>query len=65
MPAFSTAKSCYKSEAKSLFRNILAATPCGSRFCPDPPYPRARKLFAMKILDKRIEKNIERYHGVQ
>ena len=52
-------------KAKSLFRGILPVSPCGSGFCHTPPYPRARKLFGMRILDERIEKNIDMYYGVQ
>ena len=37
-------------EAKSLFRNILAVSPCGSRFYPDPARSPPRKLLRMNIL---------------
>jgi hypothetical protein len=37
---------------KSLFRNILAISPYGSRFCPDSPRSTLDKLLRMKILQK-------------
>src|SRR5450631_4011584 len=43
-------------EAKSLFRNILAPSPCGSRFYPDPTRSAPRKFLGMSILDKRKKK---------
>jgi hypothetical protein len=49
-----------KSDAKSLFRNILAVSPCGSRFCPDPTLSRARKFLGMRILGEEDRKNIAR-----
>jgi len=39
-----------RSEAKSLFRNILAVSPCGSRFCRDPLRSRLHKSFIINIL---------------
>jgi hypothetical protein len=45
------------SEAKSLFRNILATSPCGSRFCPDSAIPRAHKSLGMSILGKMEKKH--------
>jgi hypothetical protein len=48
-----------KFEAKSLFQNILAVSPCGSRFCPDPAISRARKFLGIRILGKVTKKNIE------
>jgi hypothetical protein len=39
-----------KSETKSLFRNILAATPCGSRFYLGSRILHARKFLGMNIL---------------
>jgi len=50
-----------KFEAKSLFENILAVSPCGSGFCPDPPRSRARKFLGIRILGKVTKKNIETY----
>jgi hypothetical protein len=50
-----------KFEAKSLFQNILAISPCGSRFCPDPAISRARKFLGIRILGKVTKKNIETY----
>src|SRR5450631_1660277 len=43
-------------EAKSLFRNILAPSPCGSRFYPDPTRSAPRKFLGMSILEKRKKK---------
>lgn len=51
----------FRSEAKSLFRNILHVTPYGSGFCLGSALSRPRKFLEMNILGKRIEKNIERY----
>jgi hypothetical protein len=48
-------------EAKSLFRNILAVTPCDSGFCVGSGISRVRKLLEMNILGERIKKNYERY----
>jgi hypothetical protein len=45
-----------RSGAKSLFQNILAVSPCGSRFCPYPTLSRARKFLGMRILGKRMKK---------
>ena len=50
-----------RSEAKSLFRNILAVSHYGSGFCPGSAISNASKFLQMNILGKRIEKNIERY----
>jgi hypothetical protein len=64
---FSATGSCFKSEAKSLFLNILAVSPCGSRFYSGPPHSHARKLFEMRILAetmKKMSRGHERY-GVQ
>ena len=44
------------SGAKSLFQNILAVSPCGSRFYPDPAHPNSRKCLEIKILENRSEK---------
>ncbi len=49
------------SEAKSLFRNILAVSHYGSGFCPGSAISNASKFLEMNILGKRIEKNIETY----
>ena len=45
------------SDAKSLFRKILAASASGSRFYPDPTLPAARKPLRMNILANPEEKN--------
>ena len=42
--------------AKSLFRNILAVSPCGSRFCPDPLRSKRTKPFRINILRSLTEK---------
>ena len=47
--------------AKSLFRNILAVSPCGSIFCLYPALSPTRKLLRMSILGKEDEKNLEIY----
>jgi hypothetical protein len=44
------------SQAKSLFRNILAVSPYGSRFCPDPTRPLAHNFLRMNTLDNRQKK---------
>jgi hypothetical protein len=44
--------------ANPLFQNILAVSPCGSRFWPDIPLPRARKPLAMSILRTTPKKNL-------
>jgi hypothetical protein len=44
-------------EAKSLFQNILAASPCDSRFCIDDTIPNRRKSSETNILARRYEKN--------
>ena len=43
-------------EAKSLFRNILAVSPYGSRFCPDPFRSKRTKPFRINILRTMTEK---------
>jgi len=65
MREFSTPRAASKAKAKFLFHNILPATPCGSGFCPDPPYPQTRKLLEINTLGEKDEKMFERYHGVQ
>jgi len=40
-------------EAKSLFRNILTISPCGSRFYPCPALSNASKSLEINILDDR------------
>ena len=47
-----------KSGANSLFRNILAVSPCGSGFCPDPDIPPDHKSLEMRPLGKREENNV-------
>jgi len=44
-------KTASQTEGNSLFRNILAVSPCGSGFYPDPAISPARKLLRMSILD--------------
>ena len=55
---FSTASPVnrFQFEAKSLFRNILAVTPCGSRFYLDQASLRVSKLLRIKILGKPQKK---------
>lgn len=50
-----------QAEAKSLFGNILAVSPCRSIFCPDPGLSRNDKLFEISILAVEREKNGKRY----
>ena len=45
-------------EAKSLFRNILPASPSGSRFWPHYPISQSRKSFRTSILADRSRKII-------
>ncbi len=45
-----------QSDAKSLFRNILAVSPCGSIFCPDQRGIPTANFFRMSILDDYKEK---------
>jgi hypothetical protein len=45
-----------RSGAKSLFRNILAVSPCGSRFCRHPLRQKRTKSFRINILRSLIEK---------
>ena len=47
-----------KSEAKCLFPNILAVSPCGSGFYLDSAISRASKLFKMNILEERMKKTL-------
>jgi hypothetical protein len=47
---------CIRPEAKSLYRNILAVSPCGSRFCRDPFRFKRTKSFRIKILRSLLEK---------
>ena len=55
---FSTTDPLTNSEcaAKSLFRNILAVSPCGSRFCPDPALSLSSKCLRMNILATSTKK---------
>jgi hypothetical protein len=55
---FSTADSLnsLRPGAKSLFQNILAVSPCGSRFCPDPLRSKRTKPFRINILRSLTEK---------
>ena len=43
--------------AKSLFWNILAASPCGSRFCGDSEGYPVGKFFWVNILGESAKKN--------
>jgi hypothetical protein len=43
-------------ECKSLFRNILAASPFGSRFCRDRTLSATHKFLRMSILGNHEEK---------
>src|ERR1700676_2394813 len=43
-------------EAKSLFRKILALSPCGSRFCLDPSIPNRAKSIETNILAEPYQK---------
>jgi hypothetical protein len=45
---------------KSLFQNILAATPYGSIFCGHPLHPATRNCLRMNIIEERQQKNIVR-----
>ena len=45
-----------KSEAKSLFRKILAASPFIPRFCEDPTRYPVAKLFKLKTLEEGTKK---------
>src|SRR5271165_2524298 len=45
-----------QSDAKSLLRNILAASPSGSRFYPDPTRPATHKPLRMNTLVDPEEK---------
>jgi hypothetical protein len=56
MRKLSTVNIFSKLEAKSLFHKILAVSPCSSRFCRHPPYPRVRKSFEIMILSERRKK---------
>jgi hypothetical protein len=49
-------------EANSLFQNILAVSPCRSRFYPDKPLSSYRKSFRMNILEKRRKKKSRTLH---
>src|SRR6266581_6321411 len=42
--------------AKSLFRNILSTSPCGSRFYPDSKRYPPSKMLRINTLGKRTEK---------
>jgi hypothetical protein len=42
--------------AKSLSRNILPVSPCGSRFCPDPVRSKLPKSFIINILGNLTKK---------
>src|SRR5450631_1653033 len=44
------------SELKSLFQNILAVSPCGSRFCPESGRYPLPKLLRINTLAKRTKK---------
>jgi hypothetical protein len=44
------------SQANSLFRNILAVSPCGSRFYPDPTRSMAHNCLRMNTLGNRQKK---------
>ncbi len=48
-----------QSAAKSLFWNILAASPCGSRFCGDSEGYPVGKFFWVNILGESAKKNLE------
>src|SRR5450631_3655245 len=50
-----------QAEAKSLFGNILAVSPCRSIFCPDQGMSRNDKPFEISILAVEREKNGKRY----
>src|SRR5450631_2118564 len=50
-----------QAEAKSLFGNILAVSPCRSKFCPDHGMSRNDKPFEISILAVEREKNGKRY----
>src|SRR5450631_1109491 len=50
-----------QAEAKSLFGNILAVSPCRSIFCPDHGMSRNDKPFEISILAVEREKNGKRY----
>ena len=50
-------RSGLQSAANSLFPNILAISPCGSRFCGAPSAPRFRKPLKINILTQRGRKN--------
>jgi len=52
-------------EAKSLFRNILPVTPCGSRFCPDRGLYSSHKSLQMNILENQQKKCRETHDGTQ
>jgi hypothetical protein len=45
--------------AKSLFGNILAISPCRSRFCPDLVIPKLGKVLKTDILAGKRKKNCE------
>jgi hypothetical protein len=55
---FSTASALNELQlgANSLFRNILAVSPCGSRFCPDALRSKQSKSFRINILGSMTEK---------
>lgn len=61
---FSTADplSGSRTGAKSLFRNILAISPCDSIFCLHPALSPTRKLPRMSILGKEDEKKLGDIH---
>ena len=45
--------------AKSLFRKILAISPCGSRFCAESRQPLNANSFKMNILGESSKKSVE------
>jgi hypothetical protein len=47
-----------QTEAKSLFRKILAISPDGSRFCPDRPISTNANSNEMRILGQYSKKNV-------
>jgi hypothetical protein len=47
--------------ASPLFRNILRASPCSSRFCPGRPRSEARNLMKRRILGVSAEKKLWTY----
>src|ERR1700681_1633628 len=61
--SYSQAARAFQFDAKSLFRKILALSPYGSRFCPDPGIPNRAKCIETNILAEPYQKKCRcRFH---